>query len=36
MNDSLFIVALIVCWGSVFGSCFAMRWLVSSLVLQSS
>ena len=36
MNDSFFIVAPIVCGDSAFGPCFAMRWLVSSLVLQSS
>ena len=36
MNDSLFIVAPIVCVGSVFGPCFVMRWLVSSLVLLLS
>ena len=33
---SLFIVALIVCGGSMFGSCFVIQYLVYFLVLQSS
>ena len=32
----LFIVALIVCGGFVFGPCFDVQYLVSFLVLQSS
>ena len=34
--DSSFIVAPIVCKGSVFGPSFVMQYLVSFLVLQSS
>ena len=32
----MFIVALIVCGGTVFSPCFAMRYFVFFLVLQSS
>ena len=34
--DSLFIVTPIVCGGYVFGPCFVVQLLVSSLVLQLS
>ena len=36
VDDSLFIVAPIVCGGYVFGPCFVMQCLVSFLDLQSS
>ena len=34
--DSLFYVASIACRGSVYGICFVMHYLVSSLAVQSS